>query len=221
LIRDLAAKEIVEANKNRGSVPGDLARWANARLKPAVDWRKELRSVVSRHLGMQAGKTDYSYGRLPRRRIPGVITPGMVQSRPPSVAVVIDTSGSMGTTEIDQAVADLAGLLRAVTGSAVPLRVLACDAAVGEVQHLTSVKNLKLTGGGGTDMGVGIHAAATLRPTPDVIVTLTDGYTGWPTTPDPAAPMALYVAVILNNEDTAAVPDFMHTITDLDGQRQG
>jgi len=220
LIRDLAAKEIAQSAKQAGTVPGDLARWANARLSPAVDWRRELRSVVSRHLGMQAGKTDYSYARLPRRRIPGVITPGMVQSRPPSVAVVIDTSGSMSMAEIDQAVADLAGLLRAVTGSAVPVRVLPCDAAVGEVQHLTSVKNLELTGGGGTHMGVGIHAAATLRPTPDVIVTLTDGYTGWPSTPDPAAPSALYVAVILNSDQADEVPSFMHAITVIDGQRE-
>lgn len=220
LIRDLAAKEIAEASKSRGSVPGDMARWANNRLKPAVDWRKELRSVVSRHLGMQAGKTDYSYGRLPRRRIPNVITPGMVQSRPPAVAVVVDTSGSMSTDDIDQAVADLAGLLRAITGSAVPLRVLPCDAAIGQVQNLTTVKNLQLTGGGGTDMGAGIHAAASLRPTPDVIVTLTDGYTGWPAAPDPAAPSALYVAVILNSDEAEHVPDFMRTITILDGQRQ-
>jgi len=41
---------------------------------------------------------------------------------------------------------------------------------------------LRLQGGGGTDMGVGIAAAGQLRPTPKIIVVLTDGFTPWPDT---------------------------------------
>jgi len=35
--------------------------------------------------------------------------------------------------------------------------------------------DVKLLGGGGTDMGAGLARAAELRPKPDIIVVLTDG----------------------------------------------
>jgi predicted metal-dependent peptidase len=58
--------------------------------------------------------------------------------------------------------------------------VLACDTAVGAAQRVSSARQVTLTGGGGTDMGAGIAAAAGLRPRPAVCVVLTDGYTPWP-----------------------------------------
>src|SRR5437764_1272375 len=43
--------------------------------------------------------------------------------------------------------------------------------------------DVQLTGGGGTDMRVGITAATRARPAPHVIVVLTDGDTPWPDEP--------------------------------------
>jgi hypothetical protein len=37
-----------------------------------------------------------------------------------------------------------------------------------------------MPGGGGTDMGVGIQAASTLKPIPRILIILTDGFTPWP-----------------------------------------
>jgi predicted metal-dependent peptidase len=72
---------------------------------------------------------------------------------------------------------------------------------------VTSAKQVQLAGGGGTDMGAGIAAAASLRPRPSVVIVLTDGFTPWPERPpkgirvvvgllvEPDAPMAhLYPA---------------------------
>ena len=58
--------------------------------------------------------------------------------------------------------------------------VLACDAAVAPAQRVTSARQVKLIGGGGTDMGAGIAAASALRPRPAIAVVLTDGDTPWP-----------------------------------------
>lgn len=63
------------------------------------------------------------------------------------------------------------------------LWVLACDAAVHDVRsvrRLADLDGLTLTGGGGTDLRVGMRAAAALRPAPDVTVVLTDGRSPWP-----------------------------------------
>ena len=61
---------------------------------------------------------------------------------------------AMALTEVD-------GLLKSL-GLARQLRVLACDTAVAAAQRITSSRQVTLTGGGGTDMGAGIAAAAAL-----------------------------------------------------------
>ena len=104
------------------------------------------------------------------------ILPGL-RSPVPSVAVVLDTSASMGTDEVTSALSEIQGVLK-ILGS--PTTVLATDAVVHNVQRISSVKQIKVLGGGGTDMGVGIAEAAKLRPRPDVIIVVTDGYTPWP-----------------------------------------
>ena len=92
----------------------------------------------------------------------------------PEVAVVCDTSGSMSEDLLAAALAEVEGLLQAL-GLARQLRVLACDTAAAPAQRVTSARQVELAGGGGTDMGAGIAAAAALRPRPAVTVVLTDG----------------------------------------------
>jgi len=41
-------------------------------------------------------------------------------------------------------------------------------------------KRISLGGGGGTDMAAGVEAALTMRPSPDLVVVITDGLTPWP-----------------------------------------
>lgn len=92
------------------------------------------------------------------------------------------------------------------------LTVLCCDAAASERQSVRNVQQVKLLGGGGTDMRVGIEEAAALRPKMDLIVTFTDGYTPWPEEPPLTNPSATYVAVLWDEGAAAKVPDWMVTI---------
>jgi predicted metal-dependent peptidase len=69
--------------------------------------------------------------------------------------------------------------------------VIACDAQAHEAQSVRSLATITLQGGGGTDMGAGLAAAAKLRPRPDLVVVLTDGFTPWPA----AAPDGIRVIV--------------------------
>jgi len=189
LVRQQVARDVLRHGQEAGNVPSGLLRWATQVLNPQVDWRKLLAAEIRRAIADVAGMADYSYRRPSRRAaaVPGVVLPSLI--RPvPEVAVICDTSGSMTDELLGMAIAEVTGLLRGL-GVARSVRVLACDAAVSSVQRVTSAAQITLTGGGGTDMGAGLEAAAALRPRPAVTVVLTDGYTPWPD----AAPKAMRV----------------------------
>lgn len=195
-----------------GSIPEGLRRWSQEVLEPAVNWRTELRSSVSNRCAAVAGRRDYTYARPNRRRLlDGVVMPGMIAPGPPSGAMVLDTSGSMTDEELAQGVAEIAGILKQVSRGRSRLRVIACDAAAAEAQVVRSAAHVALTGGGGTDMRVGMDAAAELRPKADFIVVFTDGDTPWPAVPPAANPGARYIAV-LSDGPRAGIPDWMQVI---------
>lgn len=193
-----AVREYV-ARKSRGEVPGGWERWADRTLAgPTIPWRRVLASAVRRAIAHAAGCHDYCYRRPGRRRIPGIVTPAM--RRPlVSVAVVVDTSGSMGQSELDAALAEVRGVIRAAGIASQHVCVLACDAAVGATSRVRRVEEVRLVGGGGTDMRVGIAAADGSRPRPDVVVVLSDGYTPWPERPT----RAQLVLTIIGDQATA------------------
>jgi predicted metal-dependent peptidase len=179
LIRNTVAQDVQQHAKNRGTVPGWMARWANERLAPVVDWRKTLSALIRRSLGDARGMQDYTYSRPSRRQSasPDVIMPAM---RQPIVraAVVVDTSGSMGEKELAMALAEIDGVLQACGQHGCD--VLSCDAAVHTARRVFSRQAVALAGGGGTDMRVGIEAALARKPRPDVVIVVSDGYTPWP-----------------------------------------
>jgi predicted metal-dependent peptidase len=197
------------ATRSRGSVPAGWQRWADATLAgPQVPWRRVLASAVRRAIAHVAGCSDYTYRRPGRRRIPKVITPAM--QRPLiTVAIVIDTSGSMGQAELDAALAEVRGVVRATGVGPRGLLVLACDAEVGAATRVRRASDIRLVGGGGTDMRVGIASAEAAHPRPDIVVVLTDGYTPWPEQPTRAR---LVVAVIGSEVGAQHAPEWATTV---------
>ncbi|MFE6974054.1 VWA-like domain-containing protein [Streptomyces sp. NPDC057682] len=170
--------------------PGDTseswARWAEEVFHPPQPWRALLGAAVrSAASGPGAGE-DYSYGRPARRSasVPGAVLPSL-RRRPPRVAVVIDTSGSVSDTELGSALLEVAAISRAVGGRRDLVTVLSCDAATRVVHPLCRSEGIPLAGGGGTDLREGFARALRTRPGPDVVVALTDGQTPWPSAPPP------------------------------------
>ena len=191
VLRDQVAQAVLDHLKRfPGTVPGGIARWADELLHPKVNWRKELAGSFRASLSNISGRSDYLYTRPSRRQSAmrqgnsELILPAMRKPAPPSVAVIIDTSGSISQMEITEFLSEVDGIARA-NGVAHGLFVIPCDAVVGPIQKLKSrgaIESLKLPGGGGTDMGVGIKAAAALKPLPKILIILTDGFTPWPET---------------------------------------
>jgi len=180
LIRRQVAREIQEASKTQGNIPGGWRRWADAKLKPQVDWRKQLRSMVRAAAYEVMGAADYSYRRPARRQdvAPRVVLPSLRQPVP-SIAFVIDTSGSMANEQVAQGIVEVGGALKGL-GLRDGVHVLAVDAAVHSCKRVFDARQIQPLGGGGTDMTLGIQRAMAIRPKPQVVVVLTDGYTGWP-----------------------------------------
>jgi predicted metal-dependent peptidase len=148
-------------------MPGGWIRWAEQVLEPVVDWRTVLAGAVREAVAWAGGAVDYTY-RRPSRRTPtlrGVVLPSL--RRPlPQVAIVIDTSGSMGEDQLAAALAEITGVLRELGVQGNRVTVLACDADVQTMARVNSADQVSLAGGGGTDMRVGIARAlsAALRP---------------------------------------------------------
>ena len=158
-----------------------------------VPWRTKFFNVVGNIISTRPGTSDYSYC-VPDPDLAfsnNLIMPGMVDSEI-VIKVVVDTSSSMTDNRISQAYAELETMIKGLMGMG-SLYVLSCDSAVHSTLEVTNPSQIDLFGGGGTDLGVGIRAAATQTPKPDMIVVITDGGTHWPTN----GPEGIPVLVVL------------------------
>ncbi len=205
LIRSQVASEVLSFCKDgAGRLSAGWRRWAEDMLDPKVDWRRVLAAEIRKGLSTVSGRVDYTYRRPSRRASasPDIVMPAL--ERPvPEVLVLCDTSGSMGDEELATVLAEVDGLLKGVGLARNRVRVMAVDAAVQAVQNVSNARQINLVGGGGTDMGAGLLAAAKLRPRPSVIVVLTDGMTPWPA----EAPKGMQVVVgIIGNPARGARP---------------
>jgi VWA-like domain (DUF2201)/Putative metallopeptidase domain len=185
LLRLGTAAEIQRyACREPGSVAGGWLRWAESVLPSRIDWRRVLAAELRSAVALAAGKVDYSYRRPSRRAHlqPDLVLPTL--HRPvPDVAIVCDTSGSMHERLLVRALAEVEGVLVRAGLRQTRVRVLAVDTDVHAARRVSRAAQVELAGGGGTDMGAGIAAAAGLRPRPSIVIVLTDGYTPWPDRP--------------------------------------
>ena len=179
-IRHDVSNKIVEHSKTRGRVPGGLLQEAMRQIEPPkVSWQKELASAVRACAADVAGAVDFTYRRPSRRQsIYGDIIMPAVRRPVPETVIVLDTSGSMYGGDLDSALRETQGVLKSLGGRGI--RVLSTDSQVHSRQRVSHTSKIKALGGGGTDMRVGIAEARKLKPSPDLCIVLTDGYTPWP-----------------------------------------
>jgi predicted metal-dependent peptidase len=202
LIRREVAVRIAQASQTRGDIPDYLVRWANDKLSPKVNWRREIATAIRNAVAQVAGAVDYTYSKPSKRQGNSKIILPVLRQPVPDVAVVVDTSGSISDDMLSQALAEVSGVLKSCGSRGVS--VLAVDADVHIAKKVFDVKQLTLAGGGGTDMGVGIQAAMKLKPRPHIIIVLTDGYTPWPDIP----PKAKVIVGLLGDDADMSVPDW-------------
>jgi predicted metal-dependent peptidase len=209
LLRRSVASAVVDHSRGAGQVPGGLRRWAEATTGGLVDWRSELAAITRSRAAMVRGLTDYSYQRLPRRSGEwGVLLPGMTSPQI-EVAVVLDTSGSVSDLALAHATTEILNICRICSSDGRPVHLVPCDAAAARPRRVFSqTEIIELEGGGGTDMSRGVEACLRLRPRPDVIIVITDGYTPWPS----SAPSIPVIVALLDPGSVPSVPAWARAV---------
>lgn len=163
----------------RGSVPGDLVDLLDKFSEEStVRWEDELAHVVRDTTGrLQSGGDDFSMRRPSKRSfIRGFPRPGLIEHLP-EVAVVRDTSGSMGAKQLTAATREAYRIIQALgieevwyadadTRVATPW----CRAGTQFFRDLRAAH-----GRGGTDFRPAIESAQKLSPKPDLLIYITDG----------------------------------------------
>lgn len=195
-IRRAVAHDVVAAQgSNQNPSPG-LVLWAQDLLNPQVPWQNLLRSALGSSVRAITSRPHADWARADRRADsqPEFLRPGSRHHRP-QVAVVIDTSASMSVPLLNAAVTEINAMLQRC--GVHDLLVVVCDSAATPPQRVRRIGQLTLRGGGGTDLRVGIASAAACRPSPNIIVVLTDGLTPWP---ESAPPKTQLIAVVIGNQ---------------------
>lgn len=197
-LRKQTARAILKA-KSRGSVPGRYTRLAEKVVAGhKVPWSQLLRRGMLGAMSPLGRGEERTYSRPHHRgaQLKPLVLPGQVQLKP-SIAVIVDSSDSVGDQELGLFLATAEQALRETGGEAWVL--------VGGTQaspvRVRSLKGIEPRGGGGTDMGALIALADSLKPRPEVIICITDGYTPWG-----EKPKAAVITVISN--DTAKGPEY-------------
>lgn len=161
--------------RSRGTLPAYLQKLIENVLEPPkIPWTQLLRDRV---INAKRSKPRRSIARPNRRHagIPGLCAfPGRVRDPAFTVAFCIDTSGSMGTRQLEIALSELQHLQRA--DDDITIHVIECDAHIGREYTIGPHDKIKyeLTGRGGTTFDPALIRVQELKP--DICFYYTDGY---------------------------------------------
>ena len=161
--------------KMQGDMPESLDRAVSEKLGSKVDWREALKQYL--RFGVTRVLRDHYTFMPPSRRFvhQGLYLPSMYGNDAPKIGFAVDTSGSMGETEMAQAIAEIDEIRRQFN---CPLYLVECDADVHEGRWISPGESCptKFKGGGGTDFRPVFDHLKEQKVPVDIMVYLTDGY---------------------------------------------
>lgn len=196
-------KDMVEqaTSKCQGSAPGHLLEAIKELAKPVVRWRELLRHYLGKHVGNQR-KT---YSRRNRRH-DAFGMPGISHHAAATVNVIVDTSGSVGSRELEQFFAEIDSI-----SSGAKVNVLQWDHAFQgwAIYRRGDWKTFKVCGRGGTDMAAPVQWLIDQKVVADCQIMLTDGYCGWIEAEKVSFP---FITVITTAEGATKGPGYGHEV---------
>ncbi|MEM4964939.1 MAG: VWA-like domain-containing protein [Pyrobaculum sp.] len=150
-----------------GRVPGWADRWINELLKPKIDWRRQLRNMITIN-GMKVKRT---WSRPSRKNPDADTMPGKALYGT-KILILIDTSGSIDEEALRRFVSEVYAMAKEAEVIVIPW-----DAEVHGVFHIKrkeDIKKLKLYGGGGTMITPALKLLDSFHA--DRVVILSDWY---------------------------------------------
>ena len=181
----IAAAEMAK-QRQRGRMPGALQKYLDEILNPRVPWA----DVLSRWVGENGRKADYSYAKPSRR---GQFVEGVLAGRKnhghADICVLWDNSGSMFGRE-KEIFAEVASICQDL---GLTVRVIVADTVIHLDFMLESVDDMPpIGGGGGSDFTTSFDKLVEDN-FEGAVLAFTDGYIGVPETKPPLIQGVLWV----------------------------
>lgn len=161
-----------------GRMGANVPREITEALTPKTDWREELRDFVT---SSTKGNDEFTWRRLNRRGLANdVLMPSVENETIGRVVFAIDTSGSIGAEQLNQAASELADICEMCQPEEV--MVIWWDTKVHGVQRIREEQYgqlrsvLKPKGGGGTRVSSVSEYINKEGITADCVIVFTDGF---------------------------------------------
>jgi predicted metal-dependent peptidase len=199
--------EILVSTKTIGKDPGYLQRLIEELLKPIVDWRRILRTALTKGIGRNVKRT---WSR-PSRKISDLY-PGKETLKLNKVIVLIDTSGSIGENELKRFVSEVYGILRETS----KVVVIPWDATVYdpiELRGMSDIQKLKtsIQGGGGTMIYPALKLVDQKFSDYDMFIIFSDWYIGDISTNEVQNILRKYAKKIIAFTTSARPPEYLES----------
>ncbi len=158
------------ADKDKGEIPGEIARAIDDLINPKLPWYEILNRFMS-----DLVKDDYSWVKPNKRFYPNYYLPSQHSYTLGQVVVAIDTSGSVSQKEITEMLSEIESIRD--TFKPEKLTIIDCDAEIHNIYEIGKYDNileLEFHGNGGTDFQPVIEHCNQVNP--DVLIYFTDLY---------------------------------------------
>jgi predicted metal-dependent peptidase len=178
---EIAAAQVIEAQKSQGKMAGALKRMFEKLLEPEVDWKNHIQTLINRI----TGSGGWNWKQPDEWWAPHeFFSPRRSGKGAGWIVVWGDTSGSRGDDEIASNMAELAGILEDVNPQRIT--VLWCDADIDYIDEvkdpadLATIQARGTAGGGGTSQTPVFDWIAKQDDKPDLYIGFTDGFVDFP-----------------------------------------
>jgi predicted metal-dependent peptidase len=195
--------------KLHGSGAGGMSRELGDLLNPQIDWREALREFVK---SVCNAKDASSWRRVNRRFLSeGIYMPSLVGERVERLVIGVDTSGSVGGSELALFLSEVKAIAEQVHPSNIDLIYWGSHIAAHEEYDITDVPNIvsstKPACGGGTDPTCLSEYLTKNNINAECIVMLTDGYV-----PNWGSNWNAPILWVLSNRDSSVTADCGKTV---------
>lgn len=134
------------ADEGIGSIPGEIEIFLEKLLNPKLPWNRILQKYLH-----SMNKTDYSFRKPNRRFFPKHILPSLWGNSLMDIAIAVDASGSVTTSDFTQFISETHCILRMMKPEKITLIQFDTEIkSVDEVRSISELAKVTFSGKGGT-----------------------------------------------------------------------